>query len=107
VKGPGKHRRCKRDGCTAIPRSGRYYCTAHNPLRDPLWRAERGRLAGDAARLEHIQHAIDRTQGLDGKEAYQKGYKVGYTRAWRFWKVWADKAMRELHQRKVAASTTR
>jgi len=88
-------RRCKRAGCVTVPRSGRYYCPAHHPPRDPLWRAERGRLAGQAARPAHTPRAIDRTQGLDGKEAYAKGYKVGYTRAWRFWKVWAEKAIRQ------------
>jgi hypothetical protein len=87
-------RLCKRQGCTDTPKKDCVYCSAHNPVKDPVWRRHRGYLGGKAATLAHVCRSRAAVQGMTPVQAYVRGYRTGYNRAMKFWKRWAEQVTR-------------
>jgi hypothetical protein len=66
---------------------------------DPAWRHQRAVKAGEAARRAHQRRAIERSVGYTKAENYIRGYRVGFNRAYQFWRA---KFLRAQQQREVA-----
>jgi hypothetical protein len=89
---------CRRPGCTARAKRHCWYCVDHSPIRDAAWRKARSAAAGQAASAAHRRRMLQAARGMTGPQAMAHGYRVGYRRAYRFWKVWAEKAVKQARQ---------
>lgn len=71
--------------CTVYVR-GRVYCAEHSPLKDPVWRRQRAKKAAALNHARHQAHLRDVFGGMTNVEAGAYGYRVGYRRAYHWWK---------------------
>lgn len=88
--GTRRLRLCKHRGCTSRPNGKAFYCAPHSPLKDPAWRQARSRRAGILSIAAHQQRVRKDVEQMEPVKAYAKGYRVGYVRAYHFWKRWAE-----------------
>ena len=84
---------CAGDCGLPAPRH-RTYCAVCSPVNDPAWRKVRGRKAGAAAGRAHRLRMAETFAGMSRAEAGAHGYRVGYVRAYRYWKVWAERMLK-------------
>lgn len=70
---------------------------------DPAWRHQRAVAAGRGAARAARERALERAAGLKPAAAYAQGDRVGYQRAYRYWRRWALRTVEQLTGRKVVA----
>lgn len=80
--------------CTGRPRGW---------IEDPAKRHARAVKAGAASGRAAQARARERVKGLTPEEAFAQGDRVGYARAYHFWRRWARRTVEQLTGRTVAA----
>jgi hypothetical protein len=92
-------------GCAICGRAVRHkkYCAAHSPLSDPAWRQARSQRAAAATKRYHQQRMEAAAEAMTPVEALRHGYRVGYVRAYHFWKAWAARALAQERRKGLTA----